>query len=666
MNVVERILGRLGYLKSNRALTVDLTAVDKTMGMSADPYGLNYVKTYGANVLVYKSIKLIADTGAGIPLRFYNVKDDEEVTGGDFFKLWQSINPFVGSYEFRMCLLGYLALMGEVFVAHEDNLREMFILRPDRIKVMPDEKKKIAGYLYQSGTGARPIRYKAEEITQFKQFNPDSDFRGLSAIKAGMLPLTVDFWAANYNKDFFKNSALPSGVLSVDGDVDADFVKLTREEWEKTYGARYNKTHRLAILGRGTTFQDITKTAKDMEFTKLREMSREEILSLWGVPPVLVGVFRYANYANSQQQVKIFWEFTMKPILRLVESIFNDVLIPKIEEGIYCEHDLSDVDALKENELLKAQTAQVLSQSIFTINEARERVYSYPPIEGGDELPKPIGNAGVVNTPKAQDDVEIKTMTPEEIQTWGVHDKRLNEHEAGVEQDMVEFFNGQEKRVLKEFDNLFKSAFFRDEKFTEEQIDLIMFMGDEIERLKNASSSVLKRILRASASQTLIDLNIDIAFDLSPAIEKWIKDKSLKLSGLVNETTKRKIKRVLIEGIESGKPVEVMRKGIQEVFKDATKSRARMIARTETNSTMNKGIVEGWRKSEVVDKKVWLTAPGAEFPRHHLIEGLNKQTVGLDEYFNVSGELLEHPGDPSGSAKNIINCRCTMIAKVKE
>jgi len=32
--------------------------------------------------------------------------------------------------------------------------------------------------------------------------------------------------------------------------------------------------------------------------------------------------------------------------------------------------------------------------------------------------------------------------------------------------------------------------------------------------------------------------------------------------------------------------------------------------------------------------------------------------VPLNENFNVDGEMLEYPGDPSGSAGNIINCRC--------
>mgnify|MGYP001804312122 CR=1 FL=1 len=34
--------------------------------------------------------------------------------------------------------------------------------------------------------------------------------------------------------------------------------------------------------------------------------------------------------------------------------------------------------------------------------------------------------------------------------------------------------------------------------------------------------------------------------------------------------------------------------------------------------------------------------------------------VGKDEDFDVQGEKLAYPGDPKGSAANVINCRCTV------
>ena len=58
-------------------------------------------------------------------------------------------------------------------------------------------------------------------------------------------------------------------------------------------------------------------------------------------------------------------------------------------------------------------------------------------------------------------------------------------------------------------------------------------------------------------------------------------------------------------------------------------------------------------------EKEWLTAlDGRERPAHREADG---QRVGADQPFVVGGEYLKFPGDPSASAKNRINCRCTVL-----
>jgi uncharacterized protein with gpF-like domain len=41
-------------------------------------------------------------------------------------------------------------------------------------------------------------------------------------------------------------------------------------------------------------------------------------------------------------------------------------------------------------------------------------------------------------------------------------------------------------------------------------------------------------------------------------------------------------------------------------------------------------------------------------------------TVGLREYFRVGESLLMFPGDAGGEAGDVINCRCTILAVMKE
>ena len=58
--------------------------------------------------------------------------------------------------------------------------------------------------------------------------------------------------------------------------------------------------------------------------------------------------------------------------------------------------------------------------------------------------------------------------------------------------------------------------------------------------------------------------------------------------------------------------------------------------------------------------KVWhatLGQPERTRPAHLAVHG---QAQPLTSPFIVDGEKLQYPGDPTGSAGNVIQCRCTM------
>lgn len=673
MGLMDKIFNLIGYEKAKRTWAVDIQDYEVDLGIPSDESDPDYLDCYSIAVWVYRSVKLIAEQSAGLPLRLFRIDNDKEVFDGKLIELLNRVNPFDTSYNLRLQLAGFMGITGNNYWAYEKDANELYTLRPDRVKIIPSKERKIEGYLYE--ISGRKISYEPDEVIHFKTFNPYNDYYGLSPLKVGMFPLTVDFWAQQWNKNFFKNSAVPRGLLSTDQELDPKQAKRLRLQWEKVYRGT-KRAHRVAVLGKGAKWQDVMKSSKDMDFVMQRKMNREEIIGIYGVPPVLVGIFEYANYANSKEQIKIFWEHTMIPFLKLLESTYDEQLIPKIQKGLYSKHDLSNIDTLKENEFIKSKTAQSLASSIMTINEVRQRLYDLPEVDWGDEpIPKgaPAMGGLSINIPESKEKpksqlieaqiVNDKRMSDEDIARWGLHEKRLTKHEASFQDLMKEFFKKQERRILRNFDQLTQKTFV---KMTEEEISAVFDLINEIEVLKKEGAKGIAKLLQTAGGESLLELGIDIDFELKPAVEKWVNAKVLKLAGNVNETTKRKIKRTLIQGIEEGQTIEDMRKGIQGVFTQATTSRARTIARTETNSVINRGTIEAWKQSEIVEQKVWLTAPGAETPRHELVPGLNGQTVGLNDFFNVQGEMLDSPGDPSGSPENVINCRCAMISKIKE
>jgi hypothetical protein len=126
----------------------------------------------------------------------------------------------------------------------------------------------------------------------------------------------------------------------------------------------------------------------------------------------------------------------------------------------------------------------------------------------------------------------------------------------------------------------------------------------------------------------------------------------------INRTTRRQIEKQIEKGRAAGKSVDDIAEGIEKVFSDAVKVRAKMIANNTVVFGVNEGQMIGANK-EGYRYKVWLSMEDAKVrPTHVRTDG---QARPISEPFLVGGYRMMHPGDPSGSIKETANCRCTML-----
>jgi hypothetical protein len=146
---------------------------------------------------------------------------------------------------------------------------------------------------------------------------------------------------------------------------------------------------------------------------------------------------------------------------------------------------------------------------------------------------------------------------------------------------------------------------------------------------------------------------------------------SKKLKKLVPDMNKHSAEVMLNafkHAIERGDTPSERAQLVQEVSAQAAKGeagpftmqRAMRISRTMSTAAANGGKLEGWKQSDVVTKKLWRSANQSRTRKSH--KKANGQEKPLDEPFEVGDDELMHPGDPNGSAKEIVNCRCTMQA----
>jgi hypothetical protein len=143
----------------------------------------------------------------------------------------------------------------------------------------------------------------------------------------------------------------------------------------------------------------------------------------------------------------------------------------------------------------------------------------------------------------------------------------------------------------------------------------------------------------------------------------------------INNFTKKyvlnRLRPILTDGIDKGLGIaEIGRMIVSDIAEYSgifAKYRSERIARTEIIGTSNWASITSVESSGVKDRllKKWhVTVDGRERETH--LEMIDKPAIPIDDFFevrNVSGgvDRMKYPGDPSGSAGNVIQCRCAIV-----
>lgn len=133
----------------------------------------------------------------------------------------------------------------------------------------------------------------------------------------------------------------------------------------------------------------------------------------------------------------------------------------------------------------------------------------------------------------------------------------------------------------------------------------------------------------------------------------------------ITETTRdvfiKAVDRIAYAGFESGKGVPEIAKEIMKDLNITERYRAERIARTEVISASNSSSQAGAQATGLELDKEWIAYIDENTRDSH--RDLNGAKVDINEQFSNG---LDVPGDPSGAADEVINCRCTVGYGSKE
>ena len=580
------------------------------------------------------------------------------------------MNPYEGSTAFFRQHWIWMELLGESFWLAEYLARstpqELYILPPDQVRIAQDKNTGYPiGYRYTIREGVG-FDYSPREIYHSKYFNPSNAMRGLAPLEAAQLPAGVEFLTQKHWQNVMKRGGFLTGILTSEGYVDPEHMEDIKRQWDRLYGGvEGTRSSGIAYLQGNTKYQQIGLTPHDADYVEQAKLTREQICEAFRVPKTLIGVVEDANYSNAQEMTFSYFVQTIFPKLRLLEEDLNEIVLPRFGDGYVAKFDIDSIPIVQEMYLNRAQKLSALAGGpILTRNEAREFI-DRRPLMGGDQIlePSAYGPGPIARPEPARSRLASPTKfinDPERMAKRQTVLVGMESYEKEALADWKGHLDKQEARVLRKFQAQAK-AVSKAPDFTE-------IYDDELE-LEMTRQLVLKILLEITGKQGQRALNelppssADEFLVSDPAVMDWLEAQAYAEGVLVQGRTATLLSEAYNAAVEAGATVQEITSAISEMFELRRFESAR-IARTEASRAYNFSTHAAWQQSGIVESQQWLTA-GDEAVRdaHADADG---QVAGMGEAFDVGGESLEYPGDPAGSAENVINCRCGLMAQVME
>ncbi len=164
------------------------------------------------------------------------------------------------------------------------------------------------------------------------------------------------------------------------------------------------------------------------------------------------------------------------------------------------------------------------------------------------------------------------------------------------------------------------------------------------------------------------------AFDTPEDKMRWMVNEYYRRNLLnsavtpITETTRKQIEQIMQQGNNEGWGAKKIAAAIRKTT-DLTKTRAALIARTESTKAANAGKMMAAAELDINVVKEWVSAndirtrriPRDQYDHLHM----DGKQVPYGGFFVVpstkSLDAMQFPGDPNGSAGNVCNCRCTVV-----
>lgn len=312
-------------------------------------------EAYSQNVVAFRCIRHIAEAVGELNILAFEGR--KENTSHPFLELLDQPNPMQSQSEFLDAITSYMLLAGNSYIEGaviRDELRELYVHRPDRIKIIPGSNGWPAAFEYEANGRKKTIRVNRlsdaqQKMLHLKTFNPTDDWYGMSPVEPGAFAIDVHNTANGFNKALLDNAGSPSGAFVYENEESGAMMpKSQYDKLKENIDARFSgakNAGRPMLLEGGLKWVPIGTTPKELEFLESKAAVAREICLAFGVPPMILGIPGDNTYSNYQEANRALYRDTVIPMAgRILKSlsVWARPTYPKLKLKV----DLDSISAL--------------------------------------------------------------------------------------------------------------------------------------------------------------------------------------------------------------------------------------------------------------------------------------------------------------------------------
>lgn len=512
------------------------------------------------------------------------------------YKFWSDISTYL-DLEGVYYLLAIRSIITSDSETRYGNIKEFKLLNPYNIKrVINKETGEVAGYIETRNGMIREL--PPEMVIEIRELNPFSDndpYAMTDALKESQFTLKT---SGDYTRHTLKHNINAPGILTTDVILeDKEFDNFTERVRSHTKGE--------PLFGNGSgaiTWSDMNVDLSKAALKDINEQNRETLFSVAGMSKTTMGIEQSGTTREtSLTQSNLLIEYQILPRIQLIIDSLNQDYKNKYKDEysrneylIMCQ-DPTKADLDKDVKQVELEDKKIdLYQKMLDKGYNEDIASEYVNDEIGVELLPKVAKPKI-DTKKDDSKNSIKNkLDPKEKQRTGLIQQQqgaLQNAVVNIETELVaDFINGVKKLTSKTVNDITSETTpddFVTKTDKKDRIDdlAVVLLGFYGVIMNWKGSEVMK--LRT----TKYSLGGDFNFDNT--IKSYIKDISKKVAQNHIDTVMDDLYKIAYEAAKKGmSQVEIINEIKNKYSYDISETRAKAVARTETNRAFTRAQYE--------------------------------------------------------------------------